>query len=337
MTPHRPTPLTRSRRWVIRLAWALSAVPLGLVQAQTAPSFPAQPIKMIVPFPAGGPTDFAARLIAEEMTKSLGQPVVVDNRGGAAGMLGTTALAQSRGDGYTIGLIGNGLVTLTPYVRKDVPFDPLKDLIPLSKAVDIPLLVVTHPSVPGQDMKGFIEYVKANPGRLSYGSDGQASLTHLTMEMFKREKGLHIVHIPYRGSAQLTNDLLANTIQLSMSGIAAPLPHVKAGKLRALAVTSSRRAAALPDVPTMMELGMKDFDVTTWFSFFAPAGVPAPVAAKLNEHINRALNQPEVVTKLRTAGLEAAPSTQAELDAIVRRYINQWQGIIKSANIKLED
>lgn len=337
MKPHRFIRFSGTRRWVTHVALGLCAASLGLAHAQTVPAFPTQPIKMIVPFPAGGPTDFAARLVAEEMAKSLGQPIVVDNRGGAAGMLGTTALAQARGDGYTIGLIGNGLVTLTPYVRKDVGFEPLKDLIPLSKAVDIPLLLVTNPSVPGQDLKRFIDYAQANPGRLSYGSDGQASLTHLTMEMFKREKGLHIVHIPYRGTAQLTNDLLANTIQLSMSGIAGPLPHVKAGKLRALAVTSSRRAAALPDVPTMIELGMKDFDVTTWFAFFAPAGVPAPVAAKLNEHITRALNQPDVVAKLRASGLEASPSTQVELDAIVRRYIRQWQSIIKSANVKLED
>ena len=319
------------------LAAALGCVAAPAVFAQAAAAWPTQPVKMIVPFPAGGPTDFAARLIADKLTKSLGQPVVVENRGGAAGMLGTTALAQSKGDGYTIGLIGNGLVTLTPYVRKDVPFDPLKDLVPLSKAVDIPLLVVANPAVPARDMQEFIRYVKANPARLSYGSDGQASLTHLTFEMFKQRQDIHIVHIPYRGTAQLTNDLLANTIQVSMSGIAGPLPHVKAGKLRALAVTSSKRAAALPEVPTMMELGMKDFDVTTWFSFFAPAGVPAPVAAKLNEHINLALKDPDVITKLRGSGMEAAPTTQAELDQIVRRYIAQWQGIIKSAGIKLED
>jgi len=320
------------RRAFVAFTLALVA-PLSFAQAP----WPSQPIKMIVPFPAGGPTDFAARLVADKLTKSLGQPVVVDNRGGAAGMLGTTALAQSKGDGYTIGLIGNGLVTLTPYVRKDVPFDPLKDLIPLSKAVDIPLLIVANPSVPARDMKTFIQYVKANPARLSYGSDGQASLTHLTMEMFKQAQGVHIVHIPYRGTAQLTNDLLANTIQLSMSGIAGPLPHVKSGKLVALAVTSAQRAATLPDVPTMIELGMKDFDVTTWFSYFAPAGTPGPVAAKLNEHINLALKDPEVVAKLRSSGMEAAPTTQAELDKIVRRYIAQWKNVIRTANIKLED
>jgi len=325
--------LSRARRLLLAGALGVAAAPLAFAQA----NWPTQPVKMIVPFPAGGPTDFAARLIAEKLTKSLGQPVVVDNRGGAAGMLGTTALAQSKGDGYTIGLIGNGLVTLTPYVRKDVPFDPLKDLVPLSKAVDIPLLLVANPAVPVKDMKGFIQYAKANPGRMSYGSDGQASLTHLTMEMFKHQQGIHVVHIPYRGTAQLTNDLLANTIQLSMSGIAGPLPHVKSGKLNALAVTSVKRAAALPDVPTMIELGMRDFDVTTWFSFFAPAGVPAPIAAKLNEHINLVLKDPEVITKLRGSGMEAAPTTQAELDRIVRRYIAQWQDVIKAANIKLED
>jgi tripartite-type tricarboxylate transporter receptor subunit TctC len=324
----------RARR---RLVAAVLGLAPALALAQHAPAWPTQPIRMIVPFPAGGPTDFAARLVADKLTRSLGQPVVVDNRGGAAGMLGTTALAQSKGDGYTIGLIGNGLVTLTPYVRKDVPFDPLKDLVPLSKAVDIPLLLVVHPAVPAPDFRAFVQYVKAHPAKLSYGSDGLASLTHLTFEMFKQQQGLHIVHIPYRGTAQLTNDLLADTIQVSMSGIAGPLAHARSGKLRALAVTSAQRAAALPEVPTMMELGMKDFDVTTWFSFFAPGGTPPDIAAKLNEHMALALKDPEVVTKLRGAGMEAAPTTQAELDRIVRRYIAQWQDIIKVAHIKLEE
>ncbi len=327
------THYSRARRLLLAAAIGIAATPGAFAQG----NWPTQPVKMIVPFPAGGPTDFAARLIADKLTKSLGQTVVVDNRGGAAGMLGTTALAQSKGDGYTIGLIGNGLVTLTPYVRKEMPFDPLKDLVPLSKAVDIPLVVVVNPAVPAEDMKEFVKYAKANPAKLSYGSDGQASLTHLTFEMFKHAQGIHVVHIPYRGTAQLTNDLLANTIQVSMSGIAGPLPHVKSGKLRALAVTSAKRAAALPDVPTMMELGMKDFDVTTWFSFFAPAGTPPAVAARLNEHINLALKDPEVIAKLRASGMEAAPTTQAELDKIVRRYIAQWQGVIKTAYIKLED
>lgn len=327
-------PPRATRRLVLAAATALMAT--SVVHAQTT-NWPTQPVKMIVPFPAGGPTDFAARLIAEKLTRSLGQPVMVDNRGGAAGMLGTTALAQSKGDGYTIGLIGNGLVTLTPYMRKEMPFDPLKDLIPLSKAVDIPLLVVANPDVPTNDMKAFIEYVRKNPGKLSYGSDGLASLTHLTFEMFKQQAGLRIVHIPYRGTAQLTADLLANQIQVSMSGIAGPLPHVKSGRLRALAVTSAKRAAALPDVPTMIELGMKDFDVTTWFSFFAPAGTPPAVAARLNEAMNSVLKDPDVIEKLRGQGMEAAPTSQAELDRIVRRYIAQWQGVIKSANIKLED
>ncbi|WP_295374292.1 tripartite tricarboxylate transporter substrate binding protein [uncultured Pseudacidovorax sp.] len=299
--------------------------------------WPQQPIRMIVPFPAGGPTDFAARLVADKLTRSLGQTVVVENRGGAAGMLGTTAVAQAKGDGYTIGLIGNGLVTLTPFVRKDVPFDPLKDLVPLTKAVDIPLLVVANPSVPAPDMSAFIRYARANPGKLSYGSDGQASLTHLSFEMFKEAQGLRIVHIPYRGTAQLTTDLLSNVIQVSMSGIAGPLPYVKSGKLRALAVTSRERAAALPDVPTMIELGMKDFEVTTWFGFFAPAGIPAAVASKLNEHLGLALRDPEVAAKLRTAGMEAAPTSQQEMDRIVRHYIRQWQGVIQRADIKLEE
>jgi tripartite-type tricarboxylate transporter receptor subunit TctC len=318
---------------LIAAALVLAASPLATAQAP----WPQQPVKMIVPFPAGGPTDFAARLIAEKLTTSLEQPVVVENRGGAAGMLGTTALAHSKGDGYTIGLIGNGLVTLTPYVSKALPFDPLKDLMPLSKAVDIPLLLVANPAVPAKDLGELVKYAQANPGRLSYGSDGQASLTHLSMEMFKHVQRVHMVHIPYRGTAQLTNDLLANTIQLSMSGIAGPLPHVKSGKLIALAVTGTQRAAALPEVPTMIELGMKDFDINTWFSFFAPAGTPAPIAEKLNEHINLALKDPSLIAKLRGAGMEAAPTTQAELDRIVRRYIAQWRHVIRTANIKLED
>jgi tripartite-type tricarboxylate transporter receptor subunit TctC len=329
-----PFPPDGNRRRLLVATAGLALASEGLAQAA---SFPSQPIRIIVPFPAGGPTDFAARLVAEELARSLGQPTIIDNRGGAAGMLGTTALVQSRGDGHTVGLLGNGLVTLTPYIRKDVGFDPLKDLVPLCKAIDVPILLTSHPSVPGQTFKEFAAYVKAHPGKLSYGSDGLGSLTHLTMEMFKHQLGLHIVHIPYRGTAQLTNDLLANTVQLSMSGIAGPLAHVKAGRLKALAVTSANRSPALPETPTLVESGLKDFEVTTWFGFFAPAGTPAPMAEKLNEHMSAALRQPGVVSRLRDAGLEAAPSTQAALDSSMRRYIRQWQAIIKSANIKLED
>ena len=330
---HRAAQAGVSRRILLGSAIGVSFATPALAQAP----WPSQPIKMIIPFPAGGPTDFAARLIADKLTKSLGQNVIVDNRGGAAGMLGTTALVQSKNDGYTIGLLGNGLVTLTPYVRKDVGFDPLKDLTPLSKAVDIPLLVVVNSALPVNNMKEFVAYAKANPGKLSYGSDGQASLTHLTFEMLKQAYGLRIVHIPYRGTAQLTNDLLANQIQVSMSGITGPLPFVRNGQLKAMAVTSAKRAAALPDVPTLIELGQKDFDVTTWFSFFGPGGLPAPIAAKLNEHINMSLKEPDVIEKLRASGMEAAPTTQAGLGDIVNRYIAQWKGIIKSAGIKLED
>jgi tripartite-type tricarboxylate transporter receptor subunit TctC len=331
-----PSAASRKLIYSLQAVLMLCALVLTGIHPVHAQSYPDKPVRIIVPFPAGGPTDLAARLIADKLTKSLGQPVIVDNRGGAAGMLGTTALAQSKGDGYTIGLIGNGLLTLTPFVRKDIPWDPLKDFMPITKAVDIPLVLVSNPSLPATTLKEFVSYAKANPGRLSYGSDGEASLTHLTYEMLKQAYGLHIVHIPYKGTAQLTNDLLGNSIQTSMSGIAGPLPFVKAGKLRALAVTSATRSSALPDVPTLIELGLKDFDVTTWFSVFAPAGTPAPVIAKLNEHITRALREPDVVEKLRVSGLEAAPTTPAELDQIVRRYIAQWQKIIKSAHIKLD-
>lgn len=315
-------------------ATALGAALPTLALAQT---YPGRPLHLIVPFPAGGPTDLTARLIAEKMTQSLGQQVLVDNRGGAAGMIGTTAVAQSKGDGYTFGLIGSGLLTLTPHVRKDLPWDPVKDFIPISRGVDVPLVLSVHPSLPVRNVNELVALIKANPGKYSYGSDGVASSTHLTFEYFKQLYGdLDVVHVPYKGTAQLLNDLLANTIQMSISGIAGPLPHAKAGKLRILAVTSGERAPALPDVPTMVEEGNKDFDVVAWFGLFAPRGTPSAVIQTLQEHATRALRQPDVIERLRTAGLIPTPSTAEEMAQTVTRYTNLYLSIMTKANIKLD-
>ncbi len=326
----------KGRRGVLQTIGA-TALGAALPSLALSQSFPTRPVQLIVPFPAGGPTDLTARLIAEKMTQSLGQQVVVDNRGGAAGMIGTTAVAQARNDGYTFGLIGSGHLTLTPHVRKDLPWDPVKDFVPISRAADVPLVLAVNPSLPVKTVDELVALIKANPGKYSYGSDGVASATHLTFEYFKELYGnLNVVHVPYQGTAQLLNDMLGNTIQMSISGIAGPLPHAKAGKLRILAVTSRQRTPALPDVPTMIEVGAKNFDVVAWFGLFAPRGTPDAAIQTLQEHATRALRQPDVVERLAAAGLIATPSTAQEMAQTVTDYTNLYLSIMKKANIKLD-
>lgn len=326
-----------ARRGLIKAA-VMAALAATLSVGSWAQSYPERPIRLIVPFPPGGPTDLTARLIAEKMTRTIGQPVIVDNRGGAAGMIGTTALAQSANDGYTFGMIGSGLITLTPHVRKDLPWDPIKDFVPIANTVQVPLVLAVNPSLNVKTIEELVALIKAHPGKYSYGSDGVATSTHLTFEYFKQlYGGLDVVHVPYKGTAQIINDMLANNIQMSISGIAGALAHHREGRLRILAATSAARAPALPDVPTFVEAGNKDFDVVAWFGLFAPGGTPAPIVRRLEEHATMALREPDVIEKLRAAGLIVAPSSARELADTVDHYTRLYLSIMKKANVELKD
>jgi tripartite-type tricarboxylate transporter receptor subunit TctC len=292
------------RRAMLLAALAAAAGP-GRAQ-----SWPSRPIRIVVNFPPGGAADQIARLIAQPLQEVLGQPVVVENRGGSGGNLGGDVVAKAPPDGHTLLMSSGGMVSVNPHLYPKMSFDPTKDLIPVAAAARVLVYLVTKPSLPPQNVKDFVAYVKERPGKLSYGSPGTGSSPHLAGEMFKSQAGLYAVHVPYRGAAPALQDLLAGQIDFSFDpGIG--LNQVRAGKLRLLAVGSPKRSPQFPDVPTLDEAGFKGFDADTVFGFYAPARTPPEVVARLNAEINRILATPAVKERIANLGGEAVPGTPA--------------------------
>jgi tripartite-type tricarboxylate transporter receptor subunit TctC len=276
-----------------------------------AQTWPSKPIRIVVNFPPGGAADQIARAVAQPLQDALGQPVVVENKGGAGGNVGGDAVAKSPADGYTLLMSSGGMVSVNPHIYNKMPFDPEKDLMPVAAAARVVVFLVTQPSFPAQDAKAFLAYLKANPGKVSFGSPGNGSSPHLAAEMMKAQAGLFAVHVPYRGAAPALTDLLAGQIQFLFDpGVA--IPHIKAGKLKLLAVGSPKRSALFPDAPTLDEVGLKGFDADTVFGFYAPAGTPAAVVARLNQEINRILALPAPRERITALGGEPAPMTPSQ-------------------------
>jgi tripartite-type tricarboxylate transporter receptor subunit TctC len=287
--------------------------------AFATPSVPAQPfagkpITLIVNFPPGGAADVIGRALAQQLAEQLKQQVVVHNRPGANGNIGAEAVAKAPADGYTLLMSSGGAVTVNPFLYPNMPFDPAKDLTPVASAARVLVFLMTHPSVPVKDAREFIAHVKANPGRLSYGSPGSGSSPHLATEMMKRQLGLFAVHVPYRGAAPALTDLLAGNLQF-MFDPGPGLRHAKEGKLKLLAVGSPKRAAAYPEVPTLAELGAAGFDADTVFGIYAPGATPAAVVSQLHDEINEALATPKVHDVIRSLGAEPQIGTRAEFIA----------------------
>ena len=302
-------------RHAIPLRRALLALVLGAaavvpaVHAQGG-NWPSKPIKVVVNFPPGGAADTIARAISQPLQDALGQPVLIENRGGANGNIGGENVARALPDGYTLLMSSGGMVSVNPHLYPKMSFDPTKDLIPVAAAARVLVYLVTKPSLPPQNVKDFVAYVKERPGKLSYGSPGTGSSPHLAGEMFKSQAGLYAVHVPYRGAAPALQDLLAGQIDFSFDpGIG--LNQVRAGKLRLLAVGSPKRSPQFPDVPTLDEAGFKGFDADTVFGFYAPARTPPEVVARLNAEINRILATPAVKERIANLGGEAVPGTPA--------------------------
>lgn len=318
---------------------ALVAGALGLSRAPAQAGFPARPLRIIVPFTPGGSSDVLARAIGAELGKSLGQPVVIENVPGAGGSLGAERAAKAPADGYTL-LMGHiGTLAVNPALYPRLPYDPVRSFAPVAWVARVPNLLVVHPSVPAQDLKELVAYAKANPGRLNYGSGGNGSAAHTTMEYFKLQTGTSLLHIPYRGTAPSVNDLLANQVQALFTGVPALLAHVKAGRMRPLAVSSPRRLALLPDVPTVAESGIagtKDFEADQWYGLVAPAGTPADVVALLNQHVNKALSSEDVRARLAAEGAEATPATPQAFGQLIAREIPRWDKVVKAARIQLD-
>ncbi|HZR03504.1 MAG TPA: tripartite tricarboxylate transporter substrate binding protein [Burkholderiales bacterium] len=307
----------------------------GQVAAQAVSNYPERPIRLVVPYAAGGAADAVARVIGQRMSQELGQPVVIDNRAGADGNIGAEAVARSAPDGYTILMGDVGNMTMGPAVRKSTPYDAIRDFAPISQLVSAPNILAVHPSVPVTNFRELIAYAKANPAKLSFASSGTGGSAHLAGELLKRATGIDIVHIPYKGAAPAIADVLRGDVQL-MFGLSVVLPHVRDGKLRAVATTGSRRMASLPDVPTVAELGFPGFEATAWYGLLAPAGTPKAIIARLHDVAVHALQAPEVRQKLEAAGNEIVGSTPEQFASYIGSEKAKWSETVAAAGIKVD-
>lgn len=313
-----------------------AAAALGSPFASAQGQYPDQIIKWIVPYPAGGGTDNLARSLAETMRPALGQQVVIDNRPGAATNIGAEVVARSKPDGYTIMSADNALMFFNEHLFRKLPFSPEKDFTYVGAIGKFPLLLVVHPSFPAQNFKEFLAYVKANPGKASYASVGNGSPHHLAMELFKNRTGTFITHIPYRGAAPAMQDVMGGQVPVMFLDLASGLSHIKAGKVRALAIGSPARSAVVPEVPTLAELGVKNAEVFALQGVLGPAGMPAPVVARLNQELNKALADPAVLKRFGEFGFEPVRVSPEQFKALARAEAQRWAPVIRGANVTLD-
>ncbi|CAN7573896.1 tripartite tricarboxylate transporter substrate binding protein [Variovorax sp. LjRoot84] len=320
----------RSRRALLALLLATAAAaPAAYAQGS---AWPSKPIKIVVNFPPGGAADQIARAVSLPLQEALGQPVLIENRGGANGNIGGEVAARAPADGYTLLMSSGGMVSVNPHIYPKMAFDPAKELMPVAAAARVLVFLVTKPSLPPENIKDFIAYVKERPGKLSYGSPGTGSSPHLAGEMFKSQTGLYAVHVPYRGAAPALQDLLAGQLDYYFDpGIG--LAQVRAGKLRLLAVGSPKRSPLFPDVPTLDEAGLKGFDADTVFGFYAPARTPPEIVTRLNREINRILAMPAVKERIASLGGEALPGTPAAFQERIAADSTRFAAIIRERKI----
>ncbi|RCW74387.1 tripartite tricarboxylate transporter substrate binding protein [Pseudorhodoferax soli] len=322
-----------TRRAALALALAAALAPWSAAQAQAA--YPAKPITMVVPFPPGGPTDLVARVLAQKLSEQMGQPIVVDNRGGANGNIGAVAVAKAAADGYTL-LYNTSSITLSPSLYKSLPYDAQRDLAPVALTAVVPLALVVHPSVPANTVAEFVAYAKANPDKLSYGSAGNGNVTHLAAYQFARTQGIVATHVPYKGSAPADVDLVAGQIQFMTDTINSVMPFVKDKRIKLLAVTTAKRMSLFPQVPTLAETVMPGFDAGAWQGLMVPAGTPAAVVQRLNAEVAKALKSADVRDRLALQGAEPLGSSPEEYGAYLRKETERWAGVVKATGVTLE-
>jgi len=301
-----------------------------------AADFPAKPIHLIVPFPPGGGNDTVARAIAQEVGPDLGQPLIIDNRPGAGGSVGAELAAKAPADGYTLFLAGVGSHAVNPNLHKKLPYDAVKDFTPITLIASAPSVLVVNPSVPAKTVAEFTAYARANPGKLNYASNGNGSAAQLAAAMYEWMAGVKMVHVPYKGIAPAMTDLLSGEVQLMFGTIVALVPHIQAGKLRALAVTSKKRSSLLTDIPTLAESGLPEYEAGSWYGILAPAGTPPDIIAKLNTVVVKALRQPDVAKRLVQEGAEPIGSTPEEFGAHIKSEIARVGRVVREAGIKIE-
>jgi tripartite-type tricarboxylate transporter receptor subunit TctC len=323
---------TFTRRQFLGSAGALFA---GAALPTFAQTYPGKPVRFIVPFPPGGPVDTTARGFTHKLSEYWGQQAIVDNRAGAGGIVGAEIAAKSPADGYTV-FVCSIHHSVLPGLKPGLPYDIEKDFVPVTFAAMFPIILVAHPSVPAKTIPELIAYAKKNPGKLAFGSAGTGGGTHLAGELFKAQAGVDLLHVPYKGSAPAMTDLLGGQVQLMFSDAPTALPYIKSGRVRALGVASPKRSSLAPDVPTIAESGVKGYEAYSWAGVVVPAGTPAPIVAKLNADITKALSQPDVKKRLFEEGAEAMPTTPEQFGKMLKAEIAKWTKVVKDANIKAD-
>ena len=301
-----------------------------------AQNYPAKPVRVVVPFPAGGGADIFARLIGRRLGENLGQTLVVDNRAGASGIIGCEAVARSAPDGYTLLMGTTGTHTTNPAVFSKLPYDPIKDFAPVSLVAESPFVLLVHPSLPVKNVKELIQFAKSRPGELNYASSGLGSSSHLGFELFNSMAGIRAVHVPYKGLPPATADTIAGNITMTWDSITASGPFIKAKRLRALGIGSAKRSSLLPDVPTIYESGLTGFELGSWYAFFAPAATPPEIIRHLQREVVKAIATADMREQFANLGAEPVGSTPEALAAVVQRDLVKWAKVARAANVKAE-
>jgi len=321
-------------RTALQIFVALLGINIPVAFAQ---NYPVKPVRLIVPSAPGGGTDIAARLIAQGLTESLGQAVVVDNRGGAGGIAGVTVAAKlSAADGYTLLLGSNGHLSFAAAINPKLPYDPQKDLTPISLVANQPFVLAVSSAVAANSIRELITMAKAKPGVITYGSGGAGSASHLGVELFQLRSGVTLMHIPYKGTGPGMSALMSGELQVLMAGLATVLPQAKSGKIKVLAVSGSQRSRMAPEVPTVAEAGVPGYEFNVWYGMMAPGGTPRPIVTKLATEIARLLKAPVILERFAVAGLEPISNTPDEFTALLKREIPEWNKVAKAANIRVE-
>jgi tripartite-type tricarboxylate transporter receptor subunit TctC len=320
------------KRWTLTLVLAIATAAAGA----TAQDFPAHPVRIVVPWPASGNVDITARTVAPALSDALGQQVIVDNRAGAAGRIGTTAVAKSPADGYTLLLGSSGTITAGPAVFKNLSYDPVKDFVAIGAIQSVPIVLTAAPKTPASTYREFVALANSKPGGLTIASAGSGSSNHLAIELLMRQAHLKLVHVPYKGSGPAITDLLGSQVETMMDQLTASIEHIRSGRLKALAVSSKKRSPLLPNVPTLDESGVPGYEASTFTGIFAPAGIPGPIADKLAGALRRALSDGTVRERYRSMGVEIMDMSRAEFDAYVRADYEKWRTIAREGNIVVE-
>ena len=336
MTSTQP-PVTSRRQFALGLlATAALSSGLATTAAQAQPAFPSRPLSIIVPFAAGGATDILARIVGQALSTEIGQSVIIENRPGAGGNIGGQLAAKANPDGHTLFMGAVGTHAINPSLYKKMPYDPIKDLAPLTRVANVPNLLVANPQQPFKTVQELIAYAKAHPGKVNFGSSGNGTSIHLSGEMFSHMAKVDIVHVPYKGSAPAMNDLLGNQIAIMFDNMPSALQYVRAGKLNALGVTSAKRSPELPNVPTIAEAGVPGYEASSWFGLFVPAATPAPVQAKLHAALVKVLAQPDVKKRMADQGAEVVSEKPEQFAAFIQAESRKWGQVVRASGATLD-